>query len=106
VRSTADIKRLKARMGWAMPWYTITESFVADVGVTKWHGKTRSSATATRCYVPLPHQSRGDEAMGTILEVPQMTALGVRRSGRISRKATANAALQVWNWQDTMSGAR
>ena len=23
----ADIPRLKARMGWAMPWYTITDSF-------------------------------------------------------------------------------
>src|SRR5438552_12005128 len=25
-----DIARLKARMGWEMPWYTITDSFDAD----------------------------------------------------------------------------
>src|SRR4051795_12044104 len=26
----ADIARLKARMGWEMPWYTITDSFDTD----------------------------------------------------------------------------
>src|SRR3954451_8248907 len=33
-----DIARLKARMGWEMPWYTITDSFDADFGVDEWHG--------------------------------------------------------------------
>ena len=31
----ADIARLKARMGWEIPWYTITDSFDADFGVSK-----------------------------------------------------------------------
>src|ERR1700749_1565541 len=34
----ADIGRLKERMGWRMPWYTITDSFDADFGVDEWHG--------------------------------------------------------------------
>src|SRR5258708_9929897 len=34
----ADIARLKARMGWKMPWYTITDSFDTDFGVDEWHG--------------------------------------------------------------------
>ena len=38
----ADIERLKARMGWQMPWYTITDDFgtdfPADFGVDEWHG--------------------------------------------------------------------
>src|SRR5205085_6388961 len=34
----ADIARLKARMGWEMPWYTITDSFDTDFGVDQWHG--------------------------------------------------------------------
>jgi predicted dithiol-disulfide oxidoreductase (DUF899 family) len=34
----ADIARLKARMGWKMPWYTITDGFDADFGVAEWHG--------------------------------------------------------------------
>src|SRR3954465_12871250 len=33
-----DIVRLKARMGWEMPWYTVTDSFDADFGVGEWHG--------------------------------------------------------------------
>src|SRR5438876_8162231 len=33
----ADIARLKARMGWQMPWYTITDSFDVDFGVHEWH---------------------------------------------------------------------
>src|ERR1700759_5054182 len=33
-----DIERLKARMGWMMPWYTITDSFDTDFGVDEWHG--------------------------------------------------------------------
>src|ERR1700738_4419242 len=34
----ADIARLKARMGWEMPWVTITDSFDADFGVDEWNG--------------------------------------------------------------------
>ena len=33
-----DIERVKARMGWQMPWYTITDSFDKDFGVDEWHG--------------------------------------------------------------------
>src|ERR1700733_1659103 len=33
-----DIARLKARMEWDMPWYTITDSFDKDFGVDEWHG--------------------------------------------------------------------
>jgi predicted dithiol-disulfide oxidoreductase (DUF899 family) len=34
----ADIERLRTRMGWKMPWYTITDSFDKDFGVDEWHG--------------------------------------------------------------------
>src|SRR3954453_20518783 len=33
----ADIAKLKARMGWDIPWYTISDSFDADFGVGEWH---------------------------------------------------------------------
>src|SRR5260370_26057689 len=32
-----DIARLKARMGWAIPWYSITDGFDTDFGVGEWH---------------------------------------------------------------------
>ncbi len=34
----ADIERWKARMGWEIPWYTLTDDFDADFGVDEWHG--------------------------------------------------------------------
>jgi predicted dithiol-disulfide oxidoreductase (DUF899 family) len=33
-----DIERLRARMDWKMPWYTIMDSFDKDFGVDEWHG--------------------------------------------------------------------
>src|SRR4051794_37137450 len=35
----ADIARLKERMGWEMPWFTLTDSFDRDFGVDEWHGR-------------------------------------------------------------------
>jgi predicted dithiol-disulfide oxidoreductase (DUF899 family) len=43
-----DIARVKARMGWRIPWYTITDDFDGD-GSTSGTGPTRSSATANGC---------------------------------------------------------
>ena len=48
----ADIERLKARMSWEMPWYTMTDGFDADFGVDEWHGTNALSATATACSAP------------------------------------------------------
>ena len=33
-----DIARLKKRMGWTTPWYTITDEWDADFGVDEYHG--------------------------------------------------------------------
>jgi len=33
-----DIARLKKRMDWKMPWFTLTDKFDADFGVDEWHG--------------------------------------------------------------------
>ena len=46
-----DIERLKARMDWKMPWYTITDSFDGDFGVDEWHGHNAFIRVArlTRC---------------------------------------------------------
>src|SRR5690242_3543436 len=34
----ADIQRVKSRMGWHMPWYTMKNDFDVDFGVDEWHG--------------------------------------------------------------------
>ncbi len=72
----ADIARLKARMGWEMPWYTITDSFDADFGVDQWHGHNAFIRDGERVFRTYFINGRGDEAMGTIWSYLDMTALG------------------------------
>ena len=61
----ADIARLKARMGWEMPWYTITDSFDADFGVDEWHGHNVFIRDGERVFRTYFINNRGDEAMGS-----------------------------------------
>src|SRR6267143_2717708 len=61
----ADIARLKVRMGWEMPWYTITDSFDSDFGVDQWHGHNAFIREGDRVFRTYFISGRGDEAMGT-----------------------------------------
>ena len=72
----ADIARLKARMGWEIPWVTITDSFDADFGVDEWHGHNAFIRDGTRIFRTYFINGRGDEAMGTVWSYLDMTALG------------------------------
>ena len=62
----ADIERLKARMDWEMPWYTITDSFDNDFGVDEWHGHNVFFRDGERVFRTYFINNRGDEAMGSI----------------------------------------
>jgi predicted dithiol-disulfide oxidoreductase (DUF899 family) len=42
------IARLKERMGWRMPWYSITDSFDTDFGVDDWHGTATAQLISGR----------------------------------------------------------
>ncbi len=72
----ADIERYRARMGWQVPWYTLTDDFDADHGVDEWHGHNaflRDDGQIFRTYFT---NSRGDEAIGTTWSYLDLTALG------------------------------
>jgi predicted dithiol-disulfide oxidoreductase (DUF899 family) len=72
----ADIERWKARMGWEIPWFTITDDFDADFGVDEWHGTNvffREGDSVFRTYFV---NNRGDEAMGSTWSYLDITALG------------------------------
>jgi predicted dithiol-disulfide oxidoreductase (DUF899 family) len=96
-----DIERLKARMGWTMPWYTITDGFDADFGVSEWHGHNafiRSGGQVFRtCFI----NSRGDEAMGTTWSYLDMTALGRQENWEDSPQGYPQSPpYKWWNWHD------
>src|ERR1022692_1787425 len=62
----ADIARLKARMGWQIPWFTLTDSFDADFGVNEWHGTNvfYRDTVSGRVFRTYFINNRGDEQMG------------------------------------------
>jgi len=97
----ADIARLKARMGWEMPWYTITDSFDADFGVDEWHGHNvffRDGGKVFRTYFV---NSRGDEAMGTVWSYLDITPLGRQETWENSPKGYPQTPpYKWWNWHD------
>ena len=67
----ADIARLKARMGWEMPWYTITDSFDADFGVDRM-ARPQRVLPRRRAGVPhLLHQQPRRRGDGDHLELPR-----------------------------------
>ena len=71
-----DIERWKARMGWEMPWYTITDGFDADFGVAEWHGHNAFIRDGDRIFRTYFVNDRGDEGMGTTWSYLDITALG------------------------------
>src|SRR3954452_10252591 len=72
----AEIERLKARMGWDVPWYTITDTFDADFGVDEWHGTNAFFRDGDQIYRTYFVNNRGDEALGSTWSHLDLTALG------------------------------
>jgi predicted dithiol-disulfide oxidoreductase (DUF899 family) len=75
--SQRDLARIKARMGWTMPWYTMVDDFDRDHGVDQWHGTNAfirdDDDNIFRTYFI---NARGDEAMGGTWAYLDLTALG------------------------------
>jgi predicted dithiol-disulfide oxidoreductase (DUF899 family) len=101
-----DIQRLKTRMGWEMPWYTIKGGFDADFGVDEWHGTNafiRAGETVFRTYFV---NNRGDEAMGSTWSYLDLTALGRQEAWEDSPEGYPQSApYEWWNWHDAYTDA-
>ncbi len=72
----ADIERYRARMGWQVPWYTLTDDFDADHGVDEWHGHNAFLRDGGQIFRTYFINSRGDGEIGTTWSYLDMTALG------------------------------
>ena len=96
-----DIERLKARMEWKMPWYTITDSFDIDFGVDQWHGHNAFIRDGDKVFRTYLINTRGDEAMGTVWSYLDMTALGRQENWEDSPAGYPQTAPYKWfNWHD------
>jgi hypothetical protein len=66
------IARLETRMGWELiPGYTLTDDFDVDLGIDDWHGTNAFIRYGEEIYRTYLVSSRGDEAMGSTLELPR-----------------------------------
>ena len=99
----ADIARLKTRMGWQkIPWVTITDSFDADFGVDEWHGHNAFIRDGERVFRTYFINSRGDEAMGTVWNYLDMTALGRQETWEDSPEGYPQSRpYKWWNWNES-----
>src|ERR1700723_1371729 len=98
----ADIARLKARMSWEVPWYTITDSFDSDFGVDEWHGHNAFIRDGERVFRTYFINSRGDEAMGSTWSYLDMTALGRQETWEDSPEGYPQSRpYKWWNWHDS-----
>ena len=96
-----DIARLKARMGWQMPWYTITDGFDADFGVDQWHGTNAFIHDGDRVFRTYVINNRGDEALGNTWSYLDMTALGRQENWEDSPDGYPQTApYEWWEWHD------
>jgi predicted dithiol-disulfide oxidoreductase (DUF899 family) len=97
----ADIERWKTRMGWEIPWFTITDDFDADFGVDEWHGTNaffRDGDSVFRTYFV---NNRGDEAMGSTWSYLDLTALGRQEEWEDSPEGYPQTPpYQWWNLHD------
>jgi predicted dithiol-disulfide oxidoreductase (DUF899 family) len=97
----ADIERLKTRMDWKMPWYTITDSFDKDFGVDEWHGTNAFIRDGDRVFRTYFINNRGDEQMGNTWNYLDITALGRQEQWEDSPEANPQTPpYEWWRWHD------
>jgi predicted dithiol-disulfide oxidoreductase (DUF899 family) len=92
----ADIKRYKARMGWDMPWYTLTDDFDADFDVGEWHGTNAFVRGGDKLFRTYFIDSRGDEAMGSTWSYLDITAFGRQEEWEDSPEGYPQTAPYQW----------
>lgn len=102
-----DIARLKDRMGWTMPWVTITDDFDADFGVDELHGTNAFIRDGDQVYRTYFVNDRGDEAMGSTWSYLDITALGRQEEWEDSPAGYPQTPpYEWWNWHDAYDDDR
>ncbi len=96
-----DIARVKERMGWTIPWYTMIDDFDVDFGVDEWHGTNAFFRDGDRIFRTYFINSRGDEALGSTWSYLDMTALGRQEEWEDSPEGYPQTPpYEWWHWHD------
>jgi predicted dithiol-disulfide oxidoreductase (DUF899 family) len=99
--SQAELARVKTRMGWDIPWYTITDGFDVDFGVREWHGTNAFIRDGDRIFRTYFVNGRGDEVFVNTWSFLDMTALGRQETWEDSPEGYPQSPpYHWWNWHD------
>ncbi|MBN1530748.1 MAG: DUF899 domain-containing protein [Thermoleophilaceae bacterium] len=91
----------RRRMGWEMPWYTLTDDFDADFGVGEWHGTNAFLREGDDVFRTYFIDSRGDEHMGSTWAYLDITALGRQEEWEDSPAGYPQGPpYRWWNYHD------
>jgi predicted dithiol-disulfide oxidoreductase (DUF899 family) len=102
-----DLARVKARMGWTMPWYTLADTFDADFGVDEWHGTNVFIRDGDRVFRTYFTNGRGDESLGSTWSYLDLTALGRQEEWEDSPEGYPQTPpYEWWNWHDEYGPTR
>ncbi|MDR5836901.1 DUF899 domain-containing protein [Caballeronia sp. LZ034LL] len=97
-----DIARLKQRMGWDIPWVTITDQFDKDFAVDEWHGTNVFFRDGDNLYRTYFINNRGDEQMGNTWNYLDITPLGRQELWEDSPEGYPQTpTYKWWNWHDS-----
>ncbi len=92
----ADIERLKARMGWDMPWYTLTDDFAADFDVDEWHGTNVFLREGEEIFRTYFLNGRGDEALGSTFSYLDVAPFGRQEAWEDAPAGTPQTPTYKW----------
>ncbi|MDT5102115.1 MAG: hypothetical protein QOC76_5852 [Mycobacterium sp.] len=103
--SQSDLERVKARMGWDHPWYTIVPgpdgAFDVDFGVDEWHGTNAFIRDGDRIFRTYFIDNRGDEMFVNTWHFLDMTALGRQETWEVSPEGYSQTKpYEWWRWHD------
>jgi predicted dithiol-disulfide oxidoreductase (DUF899 family) len=104
--SQQDIARIKERMGWTVPWYTMVAeagaAFDVDFDVDEWHGTNAFIRDSDRVFRTYFINDRGDEAFVNTWNFLDMTALGRQETWEDSPAGYPQSPpYEWWRWHDT-----
>src|SRR5436190_892867 len=96
----------RRRMGWEMPWYTITDDFDKDFGVDEWHGTNAFIRDGDDVFRTYFINNRGDEQMGNTWNYLDITALGRQEEWEDSPESYPQTpTYEWWNYHDAYGTA-
>lgn len=105
--SQPELEQMKAKMGWAHPWYSMTDDFDKDFGCDQWHATNAFIRDENdRVFRTYSISGRGDEVFVTTWNLLDMTALGRQEDWEDSPDGYPQSPpYEWWRWNDSYKDA-